>query len=243
MSYCSNCGARIKDNGICPNCGSVSESKIQPEQKNSAEVLICLRSFFSARPLAAVENAALTKSSPIWVFFGVFFIISCVASSLRILTSFDGDVQAVWLSDKSANVIATLNSETSSQMMSVFVSLIGYFLSISLLFFFIAVCITLILFLFASEKPSLSQAMNISAVSLFPLSLGMLVSIGVSFISIPLAIFITAVCALMSSISYYFGVQKVSSFAKSPFWAYFIAILVGGIILMVSSSALFNLLF
>ncbi|MGN0474462.1 MAG: zinc ribbon domain-containing protein, partial [Acutalibacteraceae bacterium] len=22
MSYCSNCGARISDDGVCPNCGS-----------------------------------------------------------------------------------------------------------------------------------------------------------------------------------------------------------------------------
>ena len=56
MSYCSNCGGRLGDNGVCPNCGGMSEANVKPAQMEDSDVLGCVKAFFSESPLKGVEK-------------------------------------------------------------------------------------------------------------------------------------------------------------------------------------------
>lgn len=243
MSYCSNCGGRLNDNGICPNCGSMSESKIQPGSGKMSEVLNCFKPLFSDRPLTSVENAARTKSASVWIIFGVIFAISSVGIILRTFTSVNANTAALLFGEKISNAIALTQTEISSEMLSAFVSLLLYSLLISILALIVISLLTLLMFIFAEEKPSFTQALNIVAVSAFPSSICMIIALALSFLYTPLAISIIVAGFSISAISYYFGIQKASSFKKSPFWIFIFCVLSGGILMSLISIVLTKLIF
>ncbi len=218
MSYCSNCGARISDSGVCPNCGSLSESKLRQAQKKVTEVVVCLKSFFSSRPLIAVENAARTKSSFVWISFGAIYLISTVAAALRLFTTIDMNILALIIDEKMLNTLSAANGEISGEMLAANVTLFFYSVLMATFSILVITSLTMLVFFMAEEKPSFTQALNITTVSAFPMCLGMVASFVCSFFSIPLSILMLTVGLMASGVSYYFGIQKASSFKNSPFW-------------------------
>ncbi|MDD6395000.1 MAG: hypothetical protein PUB37_02275 [Firmicutes bacterium] len=231
MSYCSNCGARISDDGVCPNCGSLSETKLRQTQKKVTEVFVCFKSFFSSRPLLAVENAARTKSAFVWVTFGAVYLAAAVASMLRLFTSIDVNIFATMADEKMVSIITAANGEISGEMLSAFLTLFGYSILMAVFSMLLIACATMLIFLMAEEKPSFSQALNITTVAAFPTALGMIATFICSFFSVPLAILMLTVGMMASAVSYYFGMQKASSFKKSPFWACFGAFILCGVLM------------
>lgn len=243
MSYCSNCGARINDDGVCPNCGSLSESKLRQTQKKVTEVIVCLKSFFSSRPLIAVENAARTKSAFVWVVFGAIYLIATVTASLKLFTTIDINIFALISDEKMVNTISAANGEISGEMLSAYVTLFIYAILMAALSVLVLACITMLIFLMAEEKPSFSQSLNITTVAAFPFALGMIAAFICSFLSIPLAILMLTSGLMASAVSYYFGMQKASSFKNSPFWVCFGGFIACGMLMGVLSVILAKLLF
>lgn len=243
MSYCSNCGGRLNDNGICPNCGSMSESKIQPDSQKISEVLNCFKSFFSSRPLTSVENAARTKSVSVWITFGVLFVISSVGTSLRFFQSIDANTSEALFGEKISNAVSLINSEISGEMMSAFVSLLLHSTLMSIFSLIIAAAFTLLVFILAEERPSFSQALNIITVAVFPSAICMIIAMAVSFLSLTLSASIIITGWAVSAISYYFGIQKASSFKKSPFIMFFASILSIDVLMCLISMILTKLIF
>ena len=72
-------------------------------------------------------------------------------------------------------------------------------------------------FIHAEEKPSVSQAMNISAFALFPLSATMLLAIPAAIVSSVFGIILFLIGFSATAIAHYFGIQKASAFRRSPF--------------------------
>lgn len=243
MSYCSNCGARINDDGVCPNCGSLSESKLRQTQKKVTEVVVCFKSFFSSRPLLAVENAARTKSAFVWVVFGAMYLVATVAAALKLFTTIDINIFALIADEKMMNTISAANGEISGEMLAAFVTLLGYSVLMAAFSVFVLACLTMLVFLMAEEKPSFSQALNITTVAAFPMTLGMVASFICSFLSIPLSILMLTVGLMASAVSYYFGMQKASSFKNSPFWVCFGEFIICGMTMGVFTFILAKLLF
>ena len=229
MAYCPNCGGRLHDNGICPNCGSMSEAKVQPGM-GKTDVLNCLRLFFSDSPLSSVKNAARTKSVSVWIVFGVIFLISSMAAFMGVLSSADSSVLAA-------------GTALSDDMLSSFVSLIAFLLLISTSVLLIMSLLTLLMFALAEERPSFSQALNITAVSLFPASICMIIAAILSLLSPTLAVAVIFAGLAVSAVAYYFGIQKASIFKKSPFWLFAAVMLLVCVLVSLISAALSNFIF
>lgn len=244
MSYCSNCGGRLNDNGLCPNCGGVSKAKIPPQEKQTTEVLACLKMLFSRSPLKGVERAARTRSVSIWVTFGALYIITTIIGQISVFTSLPCTVLHGIFDKKMAQALSRIGTgEPLETIMPTFVSLTVYSAAMSLLSIVLISVMTWLLFLLAKERPSFSQALNISTFSMFPLSVCILISMAVSILSVPFTVGILVMGLLMSVIMYYFGIQKASEYKTSPFWFFVLAVFVGELILSLFSMIFTMLIF
>ena len=242
MSYCSNCGGRLNDNGLCPNCGSVSKTKITPEENEVTEVAACLKALFSASPLNGVEKAARTRSASVWVTFGALYIVTTIMAQVCFFTSMPPTALHGMLDKNMAHIMEIAGTGASPEkVMPAFASIVGYSAVMSLLSLILISITTSLLFLPAKEKPSFSQAMNISTFSTLPVSVCALLSLPISLLSVPLAAAVLLPGLAMASIMYYFGVQKASEYDRSPFWFFVIAMFVGELVLW-SLSMIFTML-
>ena len=176
MSYCSNCGGRLNDNGICPNCGGMSEANVKPVQMEDSDVLSCIKTFFSDSPLKAVEKAARTRSVSVWVTFGSLFIVSFSAVSLASFGTLSPGFFREICGERIASVIQN-SSGSADQAIVLFGNLTAHAALMSILLLVLLTLMTKIAFIHAEEKPSINQALNISAFALFPLSVTMLLAI------------------------------------------------------------------
>ena len=230
MSYCSNCGGRLNDQGLCPICGGMSEATVKPKQKNDSEVVECLRETIFASPLKGVEKAARTRSASVWVTFGAAFIISSAAAAFTAVTTLPPAFFGAVYGENVAATVTRSRSAASDSMVASFAGLLGHAVVLSLLSVMIVAAIAAILFTRAEEKPSVTQALNISTFSMLPLTLCLLVANPLSLLSVSAAFSLLLSGLAVSAVMFYFGVQKVSVFKKSPFWL-FVAAGLGGLVL------------
>ena len=223
MSYCSNCGGRLNDQGLCPNCGGMSEATVKPKQKNDSEVVECLRETIFASPLKGVEKAARTRSASVWVTFGAAFIISSAAAAFTAVTTLPPAFFGAVYGENVATAVTRSRSAASDSMIAAFAGLLGYSVVLSLLSVLAVAMIAAVLFTRAEEKPSVTQALNISTFSLLPLTLCLLIANPLSLLSVSAALSLLLFAFSVSVVMFYFGVQKASVFKKSPFWLFLIA--------------------
>ena len=243
MSYCSNCGGRLNDNGLCPNCGSVSESKIAPEEKESTQVVACFRALFSPSPLKGVERAARTRSASVWVTFGAMYILTAIMIQFVIFTSLPPEVFHGILDKDMARAMERAGAGEPEKIMPAFASMLTYSAVMAVASLLAVTVMTSMLFVIAKEKPSFSQALNITAFSTFPLSLCALLALPVFILSIPFAVGLLVVGFAMGVVMYYFGIQKASEFDKSPFWFFVLGTFVSVLLLSLLSMVLSMLIF
>lgn len=244
VSYCSNCGARIKDNGVCPNCGSISESSIPSAQKKSSEILVCIKSFFSSRPLLGVENASRTNASAVWIAFGVIYEVASVIFGTKLLfTPKNIPLIELLLGDKAANAAKTACGEISADMLKSMSLLTVYIVLMSAALFLIISCAVKGIYYLADAKPTFSQALNITAVSIFPLSCALVLAAITSSFSLFLSLVLILAGVTTSAISLYYGIQKAAVFSKSPFWYFAGGCLGCGILFELLSAMLISIIF
>lgn len=244
MSYCSNCGGRLNDNGLCPNCGGVSETKIAPEEKESTEVVACLRALFSASPLKGVERAARTCSASVWVTFGSVFVLTAIMSIFAVFVSLPPTVFHGLLDKDMAQAMERAGSgESPESIMPAFTSLLIYAAAMAIFSLLTITVMTSLLFMLAKERPAFSQALNISAFSTLPLSVCALIALPVSILSVPFSVALLVMGFAVAVVMYYFGVQKASEFDRSPFWFFVLAVFVGGLLISLFSMILTMLIF
>ncbi len=243
MSYCSNCGGRLNDQGLCPNCGGMSEATVKPKQKNDSEVVECLRETIFASPLKGVEKAARTRSASVWVTFGAAFIISSAAAAFTAVTTLPPAFFGAVYGENVATAVTRSRSAASDSMIAAFAGLLGYSVVLSLLSVLAVAMIAAVLFTRAEEKPSVTQALNISTFSLLPLTLCLLIANPLSLLSVSAALSLLLFAFSVSVVMFYFGVQKASVFKKSPFWLFLIAGFGVLILLQLCSFGLQTLLF
>ncbi len=242
MSYCSNCGGRLNDNGICPNCGGMSEANVKPAQMEDSDVLACVKAFFSESPLKGVEKAARTRSAAVWVTFGSLFIVSASAMSLGAFGTLSSGFFREVCGSRIASVIENASGSSGKTILS-FGTLTVHSAIMAIIVMILLTVITEIAFIHATEKPSPSQALNISAFSLLPLSVAMLLSIPVALISSSLGIMLCMIGIIASAVCYYFGIQKASPFKRSPFLTLLCSTVVAAVILALCSNCLAMLFF
>ena len=216
MSYCSNCGGRLNDNGICPNCGGVSEANVKPAQADDSDVFGCIKTFFTDSPLRAVEKAGRTRSASIWVTFSSLFIVAASAMSLAAF----GTLSPGFFRDVCGSRIASVienSSGSADKAIAAFGKLTAHAAVMSILVLILLTIMTKTAFIHAEEKPSVSQALNISAFALFPLSATMLLAIPAAIVSSVFGIILFLIGFSATAIAHYFGIQKASAFRRSPF--------------------------
>ena len=239
MSYCSNCGGRLNDNGQCPNCGGVSEAKITPEIKEIPDVLACVKGLFSETPLSGVERAARTNSASVWATYGAIFMITTIIAQISLFTSLPPSALHGLLDKNMAHMMEqTVQGTPPEHLIPAFAELFGYAAAMSLVALLIVACMTTLTFILAEERPTFSQALNITTFSTLPLSVCCLITLPVSLLSVPFAAGILLMGFAASVVMYYFGLQKAAQFTKSPFWLFVLAIFIGELLL-----SLFSLLF
>lgn len=217
MSYCSNCGGRLNDKGLCPNCGGMSEANVRPSQKDDSEVLVCLRKFFSQSPLGGVERAARTKAASVWVTYSSLYVVVATALSLVSLIVMPEELIKAVFGGRIAAAAVAANSAASGTAARSFGLLTAYSALMAVAFIALLSAVTRIVFLLAEEKPSFNQALNIPAFSTFTLSVGLLLAVPLSFLSFSAAMSAVMLGAVSAAVCYYFGIQKASAFRKSPF--------------------------
>ena len=240
MSYCSNCGGRLNDKGICPNCGGMSEANIRPVEQEDSDVLSCLKLFFTESPLKAVEKAARTRSAPIWVTFGSLFLVSASAMSLAAF----GTLSPGFFREICGPLVESAIIFSSSNTIATFGGLALHAAVMAVLLVLLLGIATKVVFLMhAEEKPSFNQAFNIATLSLLPLSAAMLLAIPTALFSTVFAVMLLLIGLCASAVSYYFGIQKASSFARSPFLTLLCAALIGAGVIALCSYGLSWLLF
>ena len=239
MSYCSNCGGRLNDNGICPNCGGIIEANIKPVKQEDSDVLKCAKAFFTLSPLKGVEEAARTRSAAVWVTFGCLFAVSAVSMSLAAF----GTLSPGFFREICGSRIAAAAEKSAETPISSFIGLTAHAAVMALTLLILQAVITRILFTHAEEKPSINQALNIVAMSLLPLSMVMLLVIPAALVSVPFAILLILVGLTASAVSYYFGIQKASAFNRSPFFTMVCAEMVAAAIITLCSHGLALLFF
>ncbi len=242
MSYCSNCGGRLNDNGICPNCGGMSEANVKPVQMEDSDVLSCIKTFFSDSPLKAVEKAARTRSVSVWVTFGSLFIVSFSAVSLASFGTLSPGFFREICGERIASVIQN-SSGSADQAIVLFGNLTAHAALMSILLLVLLTLMTKIAFIHAEEKPSINQALNISAFALFPLSVTMLLAIPAAIISSAFGILLLLTGFAAAAVAYYFGIQKASAFRRSPFLTLLGSAIVAAAILATCSYCLSMLFF
>lgn len=216
MSYCSNCGGRLNDNGICPNCGGVSEANVKPSQTDDSDVFGCIKAFLTDSPLKAVEKAARTHSASVWVTFSSLFIVASSAMSLAAFGTLSPGFFREICGERIASTIEK-SSGSAGDAIVAFGKLTAHAAVMSILVLILLTVMTKIAFRHAEEKPSLSQAMNISAFALFPLSATMLLAIPAAIVSSVFGIILFLIGFSATAIAHYFGIQKASAFRRSPF--------------------------
>ena len=242
MSYCSNCGGRLNDNGICPNCGSMIEANVTPTQKDDYDILGCVKAFFSSSPLKGVEKAARNRSASVWVTFGSLFVVSASAMSLAAFGSFSSGFFRELCGSRIASVVDSLSESSDSSIMN-FCALTAHAAIISFLALILLTVISMIAFIHADEKPSLNHALNISAFALFPLSIAMLLAIPVALVSTTISIMLVIIGIACTAVSHYFGLQKASVFRRSPFLTLLCSSIVAIVILALCGEGVAMLLF
>lgn len=244
MSYCSNCGGRLNDNGLCPNCGGVSQDRIAPEVKETPEVIACLKLLFSDTPLKSAERAARSQSPAIWVIFGAIYMITTVIAQISLFTSLPPGALHGLLDGHMAHTMEMAEKGAPPEnVMPAFAAMSGYAAVMSLAALAVAVGMTSLLFVLAEERPSFTQSLNIVTFSALPLSVCSLISMPLALLSVPFSLGIILLGFSGTVILYYFGVQKASRFEKSPFWLFLLAMLIGEVLLALVSLLLTMLMF
>ena len=242
MSYCSNCGGRLGDNGVCPNCGGMSEANVKPAQMEDSDVLGCVKAFFSESPLKGVEKAARTRSASVWVTFGALFIVSASAMSLAAFGTLSPDFFREVCGARIASAIRNAAWSSGKAILS-FTALTAHASVMAILAWILLTVVTAIAFIHAEEKPSVSQALNISAFSLLPLSVTMLLSIPAALVSTAFGIMLVIIGIIASAVCHYFGIQKASAFKRSPFLTLLCAAIAAAAVLTLCSDCLAMLFF
>ena len=226
MSYCSNCGGRLNDNGVCPNCGGMSEASVKPVQMEDSDVMGCVKAFFSDSPLKGVEKAARTRSVSVWVTFGSLFIVSMSSMSLAAFGTLSPGFFRELCGSRIASVIENFSGGSGQAILS-FGMLAAHAAIMAVILLILLAVITRIAFMHAEEKPSVSQALNIASFALLPLSVTMILLIGI----------------IASGVAHYFGIQKASVFRRSPFLTLLCSSFVAAAILALCSYGLSVLFF
>ncbi len=239
MSYCSNCGGRLNDKGICPNCGGLIEANIKPVQKEDSDVLGCIKAFFSDSPFRGVEKAARTRSATVWVTFGSLFVVA--ASSMSVAAF--GSLSSGFFREVCGDRIASAIENSSGTPILTFTALAAHAALMAMLFVLLLGVVTKVMFLHAEETPSVNQALNIAAISLLPLSVLMLLAIPAALISAPFAVMLIIIGFGCTAIAHYFGVQKASTFKRSPFLTLIVSVVAGAAVLALCSHGLALLFF
>ena len=242
MSYCSNCGGRLGDNGVCPNCGGMSEASVKPSQMEDSDVLDCFKAFFSVSPLKGVEKAARTRSASVWVTFSSLFIVSASALSLAAFGSLSPGFFREICGSRIASVVESINGSSGKAMVS-FGMLTAHAAIMAILVLILLTIVTSIAFIHAEEKPSVNQALNIASFALMPLSVTMLISIPIALISTGMSIMLVMLGFMAAAVCHYFGIQKASVFRRSPFLTLFCVTVAAVALLAVCSECLAMLFF
>ncbi len=242
MSYCSNCGGRLNDKGLCPNCGGISEANVKPNQKEDSDVLNCVKAFLTDSPLKGVEKAARTRSVAVWVTFSALYVVCATVLSLAAFGTMSPDFFREVCGADIASVLADSSGSSDSLILS-FGGLMAHAAIMAILSLLTLTAMTEIAFIFAKEKPSVNQALNIAAFSTFPLSAIMLVAIPAALITSSFAILLLIVGITASAVAYYYGIQKASQFSRSPFLTLLGSAIVGAALLTFCSQVLAMLFF
>ena len=240
MSYCANCGGRLNDNGQCPNCGGVSEAKIAPEVKETSDVLGCLKALLSESPLSAIERAARSRSASVWVTFGALYLITTIIAQMSMFTSLPPEALRGVLDKGTVQMMAEAGNGAPlpEHMMPAFTEIFAFSVGMSLVTIAVITLMTAMIFVLAEERPTFTQALNISTFATLPLSVCSLIALPVSLISAALGAGILLIGFAAGVIMYYFGLQKASEFKRSPFWLFILMVFVGELVI-----ALFSLIF
>lgn len=242
MSYCSNCGGRLNDQGICPNCGGMSESNVTPSKKDDSDVFGCMKTFFTVSPLKAVEKAARTRSASVWVTFSSLFVVAATSLSLAAFGSLSSGFFREISGARLASVVDS-TSDISGKAIVSFGALVAHAAIMAILLIVLLTIMTVAAFVHAEEKPTLNQALNIAAFSLFPLSIAMLIAIPSALLGTPFGIMLVLIGLTATAISHYFGIQKASTFKRSPFLTLLCSAIISAVILALCSNGLAILLF
>ena len=242
MSYCSNCGGRLNDKGICPNCGGMSEANVRPAQREDSDVFGCVKAFLTDSPLRGVEQAARTRSASVWVTFGSLFIVASSALSLAAFGSLSPGFFREVCGARMASVIENSSGSAANALVD-FGGLTAHAALMAMLVLVLLTVMTKIAFVHAEEKPSLNQALNIAAFSLFPLSVTMLLAIPAAILSTVFGVLLVLVGFSASAVAHYFGMQKASVFRRSPFLTLLCSATAAAVLLALGSQGLAMLLF
>ena len=242
MSYCSNCGGRLNDNGVCPNCGGMSEASVKPVQMEDSDVMGCVKAFFSDSPLKGVEKAARTRSVSVWVTFGSLFIVSMSSMSLAAFGTLSPGFFRELCGSRIASVIENFSGGSGQAILS-FGMLTAHAAIMAVILLILLAVMTRIAFMHAEEKPSVSQALNIASFALLPLSVTMILTIPATLLSSSFGILILLIGIIASGVAHYFGIQKASVFRRSPFLTLLCSSFVAAAILALCSYGLSVLFF
>ena len=166
MSYCSNCGGRLNDQGICPNCGGMSESNVTPSKKDDSDVFSCMKAFITDSPLKAVEKAARTRSASVWVTFSSLFVVAATSLSLAAFGSLSSGFFREISGARLASVVDN-TSDISGKAIVSFGALVAHAAIMAMLLIALLTIMTMVAFVHAEEKPTINQALNIAAFRCF----------------------------------------------------------------------------
>ncbi len=214
--FCTYCGTRFNEFGVCAQCGNLStrQNKVlnKPEPYGK-KLLECFRAMFSSSPFNGIENAGRETASTIWPICGGAFVLFVSLAVAGILSgfAFAGEIKGM----KEAFTLAAFTGVGSS----FFGAFAKVLLTAAALFFASAAMLWLPMKL-SGESVSYVQLMNVNSFALLPVTLSAFAAFIASFISARFALFLLPVGAFMSVIMLYYAIQKLARFKASPFWCF-----------------------
>lgn len=258
MTSCPRCGTTFNEYGVCPKCGLKRGSAASAVIANSfmSGLGSYLKGFFSSNPFNAAANAG-TSAGKDWQFLapftGVLTTLSMWGIMIRDLVPDRLNVvQAViaMLSfGKKPDMITSFNFHFNDKISGLnehvlskgFVLLLAS-LAVAALFFLASSATLFLWHRIQGKSLSFTQACNLRSASMLPFALFSVAALGISFFSVGLSLLALLFGGVMSALMLYFGSQKASRFARSPFWA-FIGLLAADALAMYLCPMLFYWIF
>jgi len=226
--HCVKCGNLLKENSPhCSKCGANNDEikPNAPEQSNGmlADSLKAMIQSFSIEPEDAIITAAHSKGH-VWIFLGgMHSILSAIFYRMSVQNSLTGSILGIMIMGGQSPV---RGSSDLSQILFRF-KLAGFVSSVIYMF----ILIIGVQFLYSKFKIDfhIIRVMNIVTASTIMSSASMAIAILLSFFSVSGAINLFIAGIIAHVVVLYRGIKKSAEFSISPFWAYFVILVINAI--------------